>query len=95
VGSCGIDNTGQDNTVNVVAVAHEFMTASWTGNPNDNPNCGRKVEISYGGATAQATVVDTCEGCTGDSLDASTVLFEVFAAQSVGRLTGMKWKWLD
>jgi hypothetical protein len=95
VGSCGIDDSGKDNSAYVVAVAVGLMDASWTGNPNANPNCGRSVEISYGGATAQATVVDTCEGCEGDSLDGSAALFQVFAAQSVGRLSGMQWKWLD
>jgi len=88
LGSCGMTNTDSEA---VVALAHGMMTANWPGNPNDNPLCNKQVSITYGGVTKTATIVDTCEGCDGASLDLSDTLFADFADLGVGRLTGATW----
>lgn len=75
------------------------MAAAGVVNPNDNPLCNQKVSITYTtsegvAVTKQATIVDTCEGCVGASLDLSPSLFDCFAAESVGRLTGATWSYV-
>ena len=51
----------------VLAVSH-FLYDNYPGatldNPNDNPICGKKMELKYGSKSATATVVDRCEGCS-------------------------------
>ena len=74
----------------IVALAADVME-QWTGNPNLNPNCGKSITISHNGKTAQATIEDTCPGCSGNSLDLTPSLFEVFADLSVGRVSGVEW----
>lgn len=47
-------------------------------NPNDNPLCGTQITITNPatGNTAQATIVDTCEGCAYEDIDVSPSVFE-------------------
>lgn len=90
LGSCGWTSTGSDL---IVALAEDMMEPEDGANPNDNPLCGRMITISYGGATAQAKIVDTCPGCSGAGLDLSPTLFQKFAALGVGRLTGATWSY--
>lgn len=94
MGSCGIDS-GIDQSAPVVALAVGDMTAGYSGNPNHNPNCGRQVEISYGGKTGRATVVDTCMGCANGALDTSLGFFLQFATEAEGRVKGMQWKYVS
>ena len=86
LGSCGITNTESDA---IVALAADMMTGS--ANPNDNPNCGRSITITYGGKTVQATIEDTCPGCTGAWLDLTPSLFSQLADLAEGRLSGVQW----
>jgi len=91
LGACGTTNVDTDF---IVAVSLDRFDAVSTGNSNTNPLCGRKVQISFGGATAIATIVDRCTGCAEDSLDMTPSLFQVFAALSVGRIHGIRWNFL-
>lgn len=86
LGSCGITNGPSDM---IVALAADMMTGY--ANPNDNPNCGKSITISYNGVTATATIEDTCEACTGASIDLTPSLFEKFAPLGVGRVSGVEW----
>lgn len=89
LGSCGVTNSASDA---IVALAEGMMTAAQVGgNPNANPLCGKSITISYGGVEKTATIMDTCPGCSGGSLDLTPTLFADFAPLSQGRLTGMKW----
>jgi len=88
LGACGITNTDTDF---IVAVSMIRFDAVSTGNSNTNPLCGKKVSISFGGATATATIVDRCVGCAEDSLDMTPALFQVFASLGVGRIHGLRW----
>lgn len=71
----------------------QALASSGVANTNDNPLCGKSITISYGGKTAQATIEDTCPGCSGASLDLTPSLFEVFADLSVGRVSGVQWSY--
>lgn len=89
LGSCGWTSSPSDS---VVALSHLYMDNP--ANPNNNPLCGRTISISYGGKQTQAEVVDTCEGCSIESIDMSDSLFEYFEDLSVGRVSGVEW-WFD
>ncbi len=88
LGSCGITSSSSEA---IVALPNALMLAADPPNPNDNPYCGKTITISHAGTTAQATVVDTCAGCSGDSIDLSPTLFSTFAKLSVGRVSGVEW----
>ena len=90
-----------------IALFHSGYTG---GNPNDNPVCGKQIEISCkffntatltylillldGGNSVTVTVLDACEACAETSLDLSTGAFDILAAESIGRLHNASWKWV-
>jgi len=55
--------------------------------------------VTYQGISVQVQVEDTCEGCTTpyptNSVDLSPIAFSVLADESVGRLTGVSWSFVD
>ncbi|KAI0315843.1 hypothetical protein OF83DRAFT_1032517, partial [Amylostereum chailletii] len=53
-----------------------------------SPHCGGSITISYGGKTAQATIVDECPGCPYGGLDLTEGLFSYFASTDKGVLSG-------
>jgi hypothetical protein len=64
LGACGgTNNENQD----VVAIPFGLwdQVPGWDGaNPNNNPICGKSIDITYQGKTVTAVVVDECMGCT-------------------------------
>ncbi|KAB8606216.1 hypothetical protein FH972_025847 [Carpinus fangiana] len=92
-GSCGLTSSPGEA---VVALSTVLMAPGNGGNPNNNPYCGKKININYNGKTTQATVVDTCMGCSADSIDVSNSLFEsVAGALGQGRVHGVSWSFAD
>ena len=91
-GSCGWTSSPDEW---IVAIAADVMEAQGVDNPNDNPLCGKTITITYGGQYQGATVVDTCEGCIGDSIDVSPALFQMFASLDTGRVSGVQWWFND
>lgn len=55
------------------------------------PQCFKSITISYGGKTAQATIMDECMGCPYAGLDFSTGLFNYFASPDDGVVYGTWW----
>lgn len=55
------------------------------------PLCFKSITISYGGKTAQATIMDKCMGCPNAGLDFSKGLFDYFASEDEGVLYGTWW----
>ena len=49
-------------------------------------------QLVGGGKSVQVTITDRCEGCDMFSLDFSPSAFTQLADESVGRLSGMTWK---
>jgi len=90
LGSCGITNTETDH---IVALAVPMMANG--ANPNDNPKCGQKITIEFHGKRHEATVTDTCYACAREDVDVSPTLFTAFAAESIGRVPGVKWWFND
>ena len=89
LGACGWTNDG--TTEKVFALAHGMMGAQ----SNGNPFCGRQAEISLNGKTVVGKLVDKCGGCEGQSIDLSHALFDVLAPESAGRISDVKWHFID
>jgi len=89
--SLGLVSCGQvySDSDDVVALATSVMANG--GNSNNNPLCGKTINISYGGVTATAKVVGTCEGCAPGNIDLSPSLFQKFAPLGAGRVPGVTW----
>ncbi|OCH95800.1 hypothetical protein OBBRIDRAFT_720074 [Obba rivulosa] len=95
LGACGITNTDSDF---IIAVSHLLFDAfpGYDGvNPNLNPVCNKKIQAHYQGNSVTVTVTDRCTGCAVSDLDFSPAAFSQLADESIGRIFGMTWDWLD
>ncbi|OLN85900.1 Allergen Asp f 7-like protein [Colletotrichum chlorophyti] len=91
LGACGEDDSGKDNTENIVALSHLVMGAQ----SNGNPYCGKKIKITVNGKSTTATVRDKCMGCKENDIDVSEKCFlEVFDSLGVGRQT-VEWSFIN
>jgi len=74
----GLGSCGQTNNRNqlVVALSESIM--------NKAADCGKSVQITSNGKTANALVVDSCPGCGSGDLDMSPALFQHFASLGQG-----------
>ncbi len=81
LGSCGY--TSQDSDA-IVALSVQMMNNP--ANPNNNPLCGTYITITNPatGNTAQAEIVDTCQGCADDDIDVSPSVFEAVDPNGLG-----------
>ncbi|RDA93611.1 hypothetical protein CP533_6177 [Ophiocordyceps camponoti-saundersi (nom. inval.)] len=83
MGSCGYDDTGKDQTGNIVAISKDKMGTQ----SNGNPMCGQKINIHANGKTTQATVRDKCMGCAENNIDVNEKIFkELFGSLDGGRM---------
>jgi expansin (peptidoglycan-binding protein) len=77
-----------------VALSHLLFDQSTPGgNPNNNPLCGRQIQINLNGASTVVTVADRCEGCQYGDLDVPETVFARLADPSIGRIQ-MTWNWV-
>ncbi|KAB8303104.1 hypothetical protein EYC80_004555 [Monilinia laxa] len=90
LGACGITTDG--STFAGVALPVGLMGSL----SNNNPYCGKTITIkcTSTGKTTQATVIDKCMGCEGDSIDLTNFAFDQLAEESVGR-THATWYFND
>ncbi|KAJ7611166.1 barwin-like endoglucanase [Roridomyces roridus] len=96
LGACGVTNSAGQL---IVAVGHgvfdSFPGADESGNPNNNPICGRKLKATYQGKSVEVSVQDRCAGCAGAAdLDFTEAGFKKLSPLAVGRLKGVQWEWL-
>jgi hypothetical protein len=81
-GACGDDDSGKDDSINIVALSHLLMGPS----SNNNPMCGKTITIKANGKTAQATVKDKCMGCAVNDIDVSRKVYnEIWGSLDSGR----------
>ncbi|KAM0432407.1 hypothetical protein ACHAPT_004951 [Fusarium lateritium] len=87
MGACGEDDSGKDDTENIVALSHLLMgTVS-----NGNPMCGKTITIKANGKTTTAVVKDKCMGCAINDIDVSRACFkELYGSLDAGR-TEVEW----
>lgn len=82
MGSCGVDDSGKDNSENIVAISSDLMGTQ----SNGNPMCGKTITIFANGKSTTATVRDKCPGCKYGSIDVSEKVFlALFGDLGVGR----------
>ncbi|ORY65395.1 RlpA-like double-psi beta-barrel-protein domain-containing protein-containing protein, partial [Pseudomassariella vexata] len=87
-GACGYDDSGADETKNIVAIAaDDFGPLTSLGvNQPANPLCDQTITISANGKTTTATIRDKCPGCDLGSIDVSSKTFmELFGSLDGGR----------
>ncbi|KAL9015321.1 MAG: hypothetical protein Q9173_000062 [Seirophora scorigena] len=89
LGACGWTNDG--TTENVFALAHGMMGSQ----SNGNPFCGRQAEVSLDGKTVIGKLVDKCGGCKGQDIDLSHAMFQALANEDSGRISNVKWHFID
>jgi len=77
LGACGKTNSASDF---IVALNREQY--------GNGQYCFKPITITVGGKSAQATIVDECEGCPFGGLDLSQGLFDHLGSESAGVLTG-------
>ncbi|KAI0027339.1 RlpA-like double-psi beta-barrel-protein domain-containing protein-containing protein, partial [Vararia minispora EC-137] len=83
---------GQCARFTIVALSVVALNAGQYGTYWKSQYCGQSITISYGGKTAQATIVDECPGCPYGGLDLTEGLFKYFADTSLGVVYG-QWSW--
>ncbi|KAI8063584.1 RlpA-like double-psi beta-barrel-protein domain-containing protein-containing protein [Gongronella butleri] len=88
LGSCGKTNSESD----MVVALNEADMANGS-NSNSNPKCGKQIDITYGGKSVTATIVDTCPSCPKGALDLSPAVFEQLAKLSVGVIQ-LQWSYV-
>ncbi|KAF2399150.1 hypothetical protein EJ06DRAFT_73024 [Trichodelitschia bisporula] len=88
-GSCGRQGSPSEN---LIALSVNIMGPLNGGNSNNNPLCGKTIEITYNGATHTGTVYDTCQGCATGDIDLTPQLFQAVAPNGDGRVPGVSWK---
>ncbi|KAG1721195.1 RlpA-like double-psi beta-barrel-protein domain-containing protein-containing protein [Suillus paluster] len=86
LGACGQYNSPDDFIV--------ALNVAQFGIGYPGPNCFQTITITYGGNTAQATIMDKCMGCPWGGLDFSRGLFNHFASEDVGVVYG-SWSFDD
>ncbi|EJC98556.1 uncharacterized protein FOMMEDRAFT_161371 [Fomitiporia mediterranea MF3/22] len=86
LGACGKTSKPSDF---IVALNSQQFGSGYPG-----PNCFKEITISYGGKTHDATIMDECPGCPYGGLDFSRGLFDFFASEDKGVLTG-EWSFKD
>ncbi|KAL8760826.1 MAG: hypothetical protein Q9184_003008 [Pyrenodesmia sp. 2 TL-2023] len=89
LGACGWTNDG--TTENVFALAHGMMGAQ----SNGNPFCGRHAKVTLNGKTVTGKLVDKCGGCKGQDIDLSHSMFQALADEGKGRISDVKWQFID
>lgn len=88
MGACGEDDSGLDETENIVALSHLLMgTVS-----NGNPMCGKTITIKANGKTTTAVVKDKCMACKPHDIDVSKKCFkEISGDLEAGRIEVEWW----
>lgn len=84
MGSCG---TTSSDTDLIVAMAATLMAKTFTGNPNNNSQCGRKIKVTTSKGSVVATIVDTCPGCLAEGdIDLSPSAFDLIGDEADGKI---------
>ncbi|KAI0012305.1 hypothetical protein F4779DRAFT_84503 [Xylariaceae sp. FL0662B] len=93
IGACGWDDTGADESENIVAIPHKFWddisTATNLGLDQPvHPLCGKTITITGAdGKTCTAKITDRCGGCEDFAIDVTSKVFtDLFGSLEGGRL---------
>ncbi|KAF8994921.1 RlpA-like double-psi beta-barrel-protein domain-containing protein-containing protein, partial [Cyathus striatus] len=64
----------------------DFIVALSTAEYNNGAHCWQHIQVHYQGKTIDATVVDSCPGCSQYSIDLSPAAFSALAPLDAGRI---------
>ncbi|KAF9445617.1 hypothetical protein P691DRAFT_762345 [Macrolepiota fuliginosa MF-IS2] len=93
-GACG-DLLNKDMPIAALAGVYFDSYPGSNGNPNQNPLCGKKINVTVGGKSVQVTVKDRCDSCHGSfDVDLSESSFHQVADIAAGRVDG-SWDFVD
>ncbi|KAH9988526.1 RlpA-like double-psi beta-barrel-protein domain-containing protein-containing protein [Russula vinacea] len=83
----GLGNCGETNSASelVVAISSQIY--------DNGAHCLKQVQISYGGQSVNAIIVDSCPTCGQDDLDMSPATFKKLAPLSQGDIE-INWEYL-
>ncbi|ORY91061.1 RlpA-like double-psi beta-barrel-protein domain-containing protein-containing protein, partial [Syncephalastrum racemosum] len=85
LGSCGVTNSESD-----LIAALNYVDMKNGANPNNNPNCGRKINVTGPKGKVTVKIVDTCPVCKSGDVDLSPAAFAKIADLDQGRI-GITW----
>ncbi|KAI1773566.1 hypothetical protein F4818DRAFT_423041 [Hypoxylon cercidicola] len=93
LGACGYDDSGKDETENIVAIPKDFWdnissATSYGIDQPAHPLCNKKITIKAPDGTAVTAVIrDRCAGCAGHAIDVTPKAFkDLFGSLDGGRL---------
>lgn len=81
LGGCGTTNTASQL---VVAIPQQNFSSA---------QCGKTVQVTYGGKSVIAKVADSCPACGANDLDLSPAVFQALAPLAVG-VEPITWKYM-
>ncbi|KAG1352313.1 hypothetical protein G6F62_002720 [Rhizopus arrhizus] len=87
LGSCGITNSDSD-----MVAALNAPQMNNPANPNNNPLCGKYINVHGHKGTVRVKIVDTCPPCKSGDVDLSTAAFGKIANYDEGRVP-ITWSW--
>lgn len=96
LGACGYDDSGADDTENIVAMPIEMWTAVSSatnyglGMPA-HPWCDKTITIRANGKSVQAKIRDNCPGCSGASIDVTPHAFLALFGSLDGGRENVEW----
>ena len=91
LGACGYDDTGDDQTKNIVAMPEGMWdaTSSLTNsgiNQPEHPWCDKTITVHANGKSIECVIRDRCPGCAAGSIDVTEHAFlALFGSLDAGR----------
>jgi hypothetical protein len=94
LGACGITNVDTDMICAISLLRFDTFPGYNGVNPNTNPVCNQKIQLSYQGNSITLTIVDRCTGCLYNDIDMTPTAFQKLAPLAVGRLSDVEWSFI-
>jgi hypothetical protein len=92
-GACGTQIPNSDFSA---ALSHEIWGADQWGNDglNHNPNCGRRVRVTWNGRTVDVTIKDKCMGCKAGDIDLVRAAWNQITGNRAGDRLKASWTFI-
>ena len=90
----GLGSCGQTDSNSQFVAALNAPQMKNGDNPNNNPQCGKKIKVTNpaNGKSVTVKIVDTCPPCASGDVDLSPSAFAAIADMDLGRIP-IKWDW--
>lgn len=91
----GLGSCGQTDSNSQFVAALNAPQMKNGDNPNNNPQCGKKIKVTNpaNGKSVTVKLVDTCPPCASGDVDLSPSAFAAIADMDLGRIP-IKWDWV-